>query len=248
MGRVNGKIAIIIGATSGIGKATAMLLAKEGAQVIFTGRREDTGKKVEQEIATQGGKAEFFKCDATNEKESKALVDYVVEKYGRIDVLHNNAGILIDADFLNIDLKNNFDRTMEVNLRSQIAMMQLVLPVMLKQGSGSVINTASVGGIITMPMNIPYSASKAAIIHMGRTMAKTYAKDGIRFNTICPGLTYSEMVVPGNDFDNAVLPGVPMGRGAQPEEIANGVLFLASDESSYVTGQAIVIDGGLSLA
>lgn len=248
MGRVEGKIALIIGATSGIGKATATLLAKEGAQVIFTGRREGVGKKVEEEIATQGGQVEFFRCDATDEEECKALVDHVVKKYGRIDVLHNNAGILIDADFLNIDLKNNFDRTMNTNLRSQIAMMQLVLPVMLKQGKGSVINTASVGGIITMPMNIPYSASKAAIIHITRTLAKTYAKDGIRFNAVCPGLTYSEMVEPGNDFDNAVLPGVPMGRGAQPEEIANGILFLASDESSYFTGQALVIDGGLSLA
>ena len=125
--------------------------------------------------------------------------------------------------------------------------MQLVIPVMLKQKSGSIINTASVGGIVTMPMNIPYSASKAAIIHVMHTLAQTYAKDGIRVNVVCPGLTYSEMVEPGNDFDNAVLPGVPMGRGAQPEEIANGVLFLASDESSYVTGQALVIDGGLSI-
>ncbi len=146
-------------------------------------------------------------------------------------------------------MEKNFDRTINTNLRSQISIMQLVLPVMLKQKSGSVVNTASVGGIITMPYNIPYSVSKAAIIHMTRTLAKTYAKDGIRFNALCPGLTYSEMVVPGNDFDKAVLPGVPMGRGAQPEEIANGVLFLACDESSYnITGQSLVLDGGLSLA
>ncbi|WP_054749551.1 SDR family NAD(P)-dependent oxidoreductase [Ruminiclostridium josui] len=228
MDRLNGKVAVVIGATSGIGKATAALFAKEGAKVIFTGRREEVGKKVEKEIIAQGGQVEFFKCDATVEEECKALVDYVVEKYGRIDVLHNNAGILIDADFLGIDLVKNFDRTINTNLRSQISVMQLVLPVMLKQKSGSVINTASVGGIITMPNNIPYSVSKAAIIHMTRTLAKTYAKEGIRFNSVCPGLTYSEMVEPGNDFDKAVLPGVPMGRGAQPEEIANGVLFLAS--------------------
>lgn len=205
-------------------------------------------KKVEEEIAAQGGEVEFFKCDATNEEESKALVDHVMDKYGKIDILHNNAGVLIDAEFLDIDLVNNFDRTINTNLRSQIAVMQLVLPIMIEQGKGSIINTASVGGLITMPMNIPYSVSKAAIIHVVRTLAKTYAKDGVRFNAICPGLTYSEMVVPGNDFDNAVLPGVPMNRGAKPEEIANGVLFLASDESSYVTGQALVMDGGLSLA
>lgn len=102
MGRVNGKVAIIVGGTSGIGKATAALLAKEGAKVIFTGRREEVGKKTAEEITAQGGQVEFFKCDATSEEESKALVDHVVEKYGRIDVLHNNAGILIDEDFLNI--------------------------------------------------------------------------------------------------------------------------------------------------
>jgi len=248
MGRLNGKVALVIGATYGIGKATAALFAKEGAKVIFTGRREEAGKKVEEELAAQGGQVEFFRCDATVENECKALVDHVVEKYGRIDILHNNAGILIDGDFLNIDLEKNFDRTINTNLRSQIMTIQLVLPVMLKQKSGSVVNTASVGGIITMPNNIPYSVSKAAIIHMTRTLAKTYAKDGIRFNALCSGLTYSEIVEPDSDFDKAVLPGVPMGRGAQPEEIANGVLFLASDESSYITGQALVLDGGLSLA
>lgn len=123
MGRIDEKVVLIIGATSGIGKATATLLAKEGAKVIFTGRREKVGKKVEEEISSKGGQVEFFRCDATSEEESKALVEYVVKKYGRIDVLHNNAGILIDADFLNIDLENNFDKTMNLNLRSPIAVM-----------------------------------------------------------------------------------------------------------------------------
>ncbi|MGX7092910.1 SDR family NAD(P)-dependent oxidoreductase [Hutsoniella sourekii] len=245
--RLENKVAVIIGATSGIGMATAELFTKEGASVIFCGRREEKGKEVEKELA-QYGNAEFFQADVTSEEQCKALVDYVVDKYGRIDIFSNNAGVLYEDDFLEVDMEDHYDRLFNTNLRGPFRALQLVIQQMLKQeNGGSIVNTASVGAVSTLPFNIPYSVSKAAMLHLTRNLAKTYADKGIRVNAICPGLTYSEMVEPGDDFDKAVLPNVPMGRGAQTEEIANAILFLASDESSYLTGQALIVDGGLSL-
>ena len=245
--RLENKVAVIVGATAGIGKATAKLFAKEGAKVVFTGRREEVGKSIEASIKEDGGEATFVQCDSTNKEDITSLVNYVIDKYGQIDVLHNNAGILINAAFTDIDLEENFDRTMNLNVRSYLAVSQLVIPHMLKRGKGSIINTASVGSVIAMADHVTYATSKAAVAHMTRSMAKEYGKTGIRVNALCPGLTISEMVEVGSDFEKNVLPGVPMGRAAAPEEMANGALFLASDESSYVTGLQLLVDGGLSL-
>lgn len=245
--RLKDKVAVIIGATSGIGKAAAELFVKEGAKLIFCGRREEKGKALEAELK-EFGEAEFFRADVSVEEDVKNLVDHIVEKYGRIDIFSNNAGVLYDDDFLEIDMEDHFDRLFNTNLRGPFRALQLVIEQMLKQEEGgSIVNTASVGAVETLPNNIPYSVSKAAVLHLTKNLAMTYADKNIRVNAICPGLTYSEMVDPGDDFDNAVLPQVPMKRGAQPEEIANCILFLASDEASYVTGQALIADGGLSL-
>jgi NAD(P)-dependent dehydrogenase (short-subunit alcohol dehydrogenase family) len=246
MNRVQNKIAIVAGATSGIGKASAHLLAKEGATVIFTGRREEKGKAIENEWNAEGLTTEFFRCDSTKKDELEALISHVVEKYGRIDILHNNMGVAFPCDFLEAT-EESFDTTMETNLKSYFTIHQLIIPQMIKQNGGSIINTASIGATYPLPMNASYAASKAGVIQMTRSLAIGYVKNGIRINCVCPGLTYSEMVTPGDSFDNWMLPLVPMGRGAQPEEIANGVLYLASDESSYVTGQALYIDGGICL-
>lgn len=245
--RLENKVALIVGATSGIGKATAELFAKEGAKVVFTGRRETTGKAIEEEIKREGGEATFVKCDSTNQDDIRSLVDFVINKYGQIDILHNNAGILIEAPLTEIDLEENFDRTMNLNVRSYIAVSQLVVPYMVERGKGSIINTSSVGSVIGMPNHITYSLSKAAVAHMTRSMAMEVAKSGVRVNALCPGLTISEMVEEGSEFEQNVLPNVPMGRAADTMEMAYGALFLASDESSYVTGLQLLIDGGLSL-
>lgn len=247
MGRLKDKVAIILGATSGIGEAMAKLFASEGANVILTGRREANGKKIEAEIRDSGGTADYVQVDATKREALERLVNFVMEKYGRIDVLCNNAGIAMSSDFTMMDMEKEYDRTMETNVRSYLLMMQLVIPHMLKAKKGAIVNTASVAAISAMPYQIAYAASKAAVEQVTRSLARRYAKDGIRLNCILPGLTHSEMVVEGGDFEKAVLPSVPMGRAAEAVEIAQGALFLASDEASYCTGVSLVIDGGTTL-
>lgn len=247
MKRLQNKVAIIAGATSGIGKAMAALFAEEGAQVIFTGRREAAGKAVEEEIRKLGYNAEFVQVDSTNPEQLQALVDHVLAKYGRIDVLCNNAGVSAGGEFTQMDLEKEFDWLMNVNVRTYFALSKLVIPHMQKAGAGSIINTASVGAVMAMPYQVTYAATKAAVVQMTRSLAKRYAAEGIRVNSLLPGLTHSEMVEEGSAFEKAVLPTVPMKRAASAREIAMGALFLASDESSYATGLSLLLDGGVSL-
>ena len=247
MKRLENKVAIITGATSGIGKAMAVLFAAEGAKVVFAGRRAEQGNAVEKEIQSAGNTAFFCQTDVGKRADLEALVAFTIGKFGRIDILCNNAGILFSAEFTELDLEKDFDRTMDINVQSYISLMQLVIPHMKKSGGGSIVNTASIGAIQAMPMNVSYSVSKAAVKHLTESTALRYAPDKIRINAILPGLTYSEMVEKGNDFDKFVLPLVPLGRGAEPVEIAHGALFLASDDSSYCVGSSLIMDGGLIL-
>ena len=247
MGRLKDKVAIIVGTTSGIGEAMAKLFASEGANVILTGRRENKGKKIEADIRNSGGKADFFQADATKKADLERLVNFVIDKYGRIDILCNNAGIAMSSDFTAMDMEQEYDQTMATNVRSYLLMMQLVIPHMQKAKKGAIVNTASVAAISAMPYQIAYAASKAAVEQVTRSLARRYASEGIRLNCILPGLTHSEMVVEGGDFEKAVLPSVPMGRAAEATEIAQGALFPASDDASYCTGVSLVIDGGTTL-
>lgn len=245
--RLKDKVCLIIGATSGIGKAMTKLFAKEGGQVVFTGRREEKGKDLEEEVKEAGYKARFFQADATSAEDNDKLISFMKEEYGRIDVLCNNSGILMNSAFEDIDLENEFDKMVNVNVRAQFDMIQRVIPIMRENGGGSIVNTASVGAIQALPYHVTYATTKAAVKHMTESLAVELAGDKIRVNNLCPGLTRSEMVTEGSDFENNVLPNVPLGRPASADEIANGALFLASDESSYVTGMSMVMDGGLTL-
>ncbi|HIH03882.1 MAG TPA: SDR family oxidoreductase [Methanoregulaceae archaeon] len=247
MDRLKGKVAIIVGATSGIGEAMTNLFAQEGAKVVFTGRREELGKKIEADVRARGGEATFRRVDANSEAELEALADFTAEKYGKIDILCNNAGILISNEFTQIDLEKDFDATIATNLRSQFAMCKHTIPYMIRNGGGSIVNTASIGAFFAMPFQVSYAASKAGVKQMTRSLAIAYADKNIRVNCICPGLTHSGMEKSGDAFDNAVLPLVPVKRAAQPIEMAYGALYLASDEASYTTGHDLIMTGGLGL-
>lgn len=244
--RLEGKVAIIAGATAGIGKAMAKLFAAEGAKVVFTGRREDKGKAIEAEIKEDGNNALFIKADSTKREDIDNVVNETIKQFGKIDILCNNGGILCDpTPTEKMSMTDNFDRTMNTNLRATVEFSQAVLPHMLKAGKGSIVNTASVGADQALPMYVSYATSKAAVKHLTRSMAKEYASRGIRINCIQPGLTTSEMVPVSGSFEQTVLPAVAIGRTAKPEEMAYGALYLASDEASYCCGTCLLIDGGL---
>ncbi|MDL2261494.1 SDR family oxidoreductase [Methanimicrococcus sp. OttesenSCG-928-J09] len=247
MNRLEKKVSIIVGATSGIGREMAKLFAEEGSKVVFTGRRKEQGEQIEAEIRNAGYEASFFQADSTNEEDLKKLVAFTLDKYGSIDVLCNNAGILMASELTDIDLVNEFDKMMDVNVKSYIRAMQLVIPIMQKQGGGSIVNTASIGALQALPATVTYSITKAAVKHMTESAAAQYIKDGIRINAILPGLTLSDMIIEGEDFEKHMSPLIPIGRTAKPREIAHGALYLASDDASYCVGASLIMDGGLLL-
>jgi NAD(P)-dependent dehydrogenase (short-subunit alcohol dehydrogenase family) len=249
-GRLAGKVVIITGAGRGIGRAAALLFASEGARLALVDINEESGEAAAEEVRLQGGEAIYVKTDLTHSAQVKKMADTVVEKYGRIDVLYNNAGInhfgkVTDAD------EAAWDRVMAVNAKSVFLTCKFVIPIMAKQKKGVIINTGSAASLVGLANLSAYTASKGAVLQLTRNMALDYAKDGIRVNAICPGVTATEMTeqviyddpdpkAARERFDRVI----PRGSMAAPIEIANAALFLASDESSYITGAAIPVDGG----
>jgi NAD(P)-dependent dehydrogenase (short-subunit alcohol dehydrogenase family) len=244
-GRLKDRCAVITGASTGIGRATALRFASEGARVVLADVNREGNAHTLELIRGAGGQALAVHCDVSEETSVRDMVTASVKAYGDISVLFNNAG-LEDGDGVSENLAlEQWERIQAVNTRGPFLAAKYVLPSMIRSGKGSITTTSSIGGLIGTPGLHSYSASKGAVIALTRAWAVTYARQGIRANAICPGLVLTPMVQRiGPEFINAATSMTPLGRGAAPEEIANLVLFLSSDEASFVTGAIIPIDGG----
>lgn len=245
--RVAGKVALVSGGARGLGEAQAKLLAAEGAKVAIGDVLEDEGKKVEAEINELGGEAFFMPLDVTQADQWSQIIDETVSRFGKLDVLVNNAGIGGRGGLEDMT-EEEWDEVMAVNAKGVFLGTKLAMPEMLKAGNGSIVNISSQMGIVGSDTSNPaYQASKAAVHVFTKSIALRYATQGIRVNSVHPGPIDTPMLQAGF-IDPArmqrVMSKVPMGRVGQPKEIAYGVLFLSSDESSFITGAGLVIDGG----
>jgi NAD(P)-dependent dehydrogenase (short-subunit alcohol dehydrogenase family) len=248
--RLADKVALITGGTSGMGRATAVLFAQEGAKVAITGRNETRGREVVEEIKQASGTAIFIRSDVRFAEECRRTVEETLQAFGRLDILFNNAGVLYANTVLDCT-EEEWDLTLDTNLKGTYLMSRFALPTMIAQGSGVIINNASGWGLVGGDAAAAYCASKGGVVLLTKAMAIDHARQGIRVNCVCPG-----------DVDTPMLPedaqrrgmkweaylasaaNRPMGRIGKPEEIAKAVLFLASDDSSFVTGAVLAVDGG----
>ncbi len=247
MGLLTGKTALITGAARGIGKAIALKFAAEGANVAFTDLViDENGKATEDEIAALGVKAKGYASNAANFAETEAVVAKVKEDFGSVDILVNNAGITKDGLMLRMS-EAQWDAVIAVNLKSAFNFIHACVPIMMRQRGGSIINMASVVGVHGNAGQANYAASKAGLIALAKSVAKEMGPKGIRANAIAPGFIETAMTaaLPDN-VRQEWMKQIPLRRGGQTEDIANTALYLASDLSSYVTGQVIQVDGGMN--
>ena len=244
------KVVIVTGGASGIGRATALLFSREGATVAIVDIDEPKGLAVVQSIVDSGGKAVFLRCDVTKTVECRSAVNRVLKEYGKISVLFNNVGIIRRASVVDTT-EEEWDRVMDTNVKSVFIFSKYVIPVMTEAGGGVIINTASGWGIMGGQKAASYCASKGAVVLLTKAMALDHGPQNIRVNCICPGDTETPLLIsearqlgiPREEFLEEAKQR-PLQRIGRPEEIANAVLFLASDAASYVTGTALVVDGG----
>jgi NAD(P)-dependent dehydrogenase (short-subunit alcohol dehydrogenase family) len=248
--KLDGRVALITGGNSGIGRATAALLAKEGATVVLTGRNQERGEQVTQGIIEDGGKAMFIRSDVRIADECQQAVELTLERFGQIVVLFNNAGVYY-ARTVPDCTEEEWDETIDSSLKGAFLMSKFTLPSMIERGSGSIIHTSSGWGILGGDRAAAYCAAKGGLVIMAKAMAIDHGPDGIRVNCVCPGDVETPML--NDDAERRgmswedYLAGAsdrPLGRVGTAEEIARAVLFLASDDSSFVTGEALVVDGG----
>ncbi len=251
--KLKNKTALITGGGTGIGKATAFLFAKEGAKVVITGRREKVLQETVHEAKTENLEIEYVVSDVSKEEDCKAAVDYTVSKFGGINILFNNAGV----SYMGMTHETStelWDETFDINVKGTYLMSKYAIPYMLKEKSGCIVNNSSILGLKASPAGFAaYTSSKGAVNQLTRSMALEYADKGIRVNGICPGTIYTPMM--DDLFDkwgdrevgeNRYISVHPIGRLAEPEEIAHAVLFLCDDEIKFMTGSMLSVDGGMS--
>ena len=250
--RFEGKVCIVTGGGSGIGQATCQAFAKEGAKVVAADKNSQSAQSTAAGIRHQGGHCLDIQTDVSQAVSVQAMVDHTLAALGRIDVLVNNAGFGFAATVMETD-ESDWDRIMSVNLKGVYLGCKYTVPVMIQQGGGSIINTASAAGVVVVPDRVAYCASKGGVIAMTRAMALDHVKHGIRINCIAPGAVespyFEEIFAKATnplDLRNQMEQRHPVGRFGTPSEIAQGILYLASDESSFVTGSTLNIDGGMT--
>ncbi|MCR8642749.1 glucose 1-dehydrogenase [Paenibacillus sp. N1-5-1-14] len=246
MARLQGKVAIITGAAMGQGAAEAKLFAQEGAKVVATDLQEDKLQAVVAEIQAAGGEAIAVKHNVTSEEDWIQVVESAVQAFGKVDILVNNAGILVFHDMESMPV-SDLDKILNINVKGTLLGMKHVIPQMKQVGGGSIVNIASAAAIVSTGTSPSYSASKGAVRAASKEVAVSYGKDNIRVNSVYPGTIVTPMiegVMADPSIKGMVEASTPMRRVGRPEEIAYGVLFLASDEASFVTGAELVIDGG----
>jgi NAD(P)-dependent dehydrogenase (short-subunit alcohol dehydrogenase family) len=247
---LEGKVAIITGAASGIGLATAKLLAKAGASVALLDINEAEGQEAEREIQNLGGKAKFFRCDVTSNTDCKKTTEDVYQEFGKIDILFNNAGVTRRKDIIALN-EEEWDLVLNVNLKAIYLLSHYVIPYMIKDGGGSIINNSSGWGLKGGPKAAAYCAAKGGVVNLTRAMAIDHGRQGIRVNCVCPGdvdtpLLNEEAAQLGEDKAEFMRKAAdrPLNRIGQTEDVANAVLYFVSDLSSWVTGSILVVDGG----
>lgn len=254
MDKLSGKVAIITGATSGIGKATALLFAEEGADLVISGRRAELGQRMESEIRQRGVRGVFVNADHSQAGDCSRVVERTLAEFGRVDILFNNAGI-VTSGTAETTTEEVWNETFAINVTAVWRMSKLVLPHMRRQGKGVIVNNGSDWSVVAGKDAFPYIMSKGAVAMMTKAMALDYARENIRVNAVCPGDTLVDRWIEKGYFEDSdpvtiedamkeSSAYIPMRRFGKPEEIAQAVLFLASDDSSFVTGHLLLVDGG----
>ncbi len=252
MDRLKGKIAIVTGATSGIGEAVSIMFANEGAKVVAVGRNESKGNEVVSKIVDNGGEAIFQRCDLRNVDEIETIKDAALKKFGRVDILINAAGVLVHKPFLDQTMED-LNLIFETNFRPYVVLMQSVIPTMVEQGKGAIVNIASISAIWPELNSYFYGAMKAGVTNLSRNVAKEFSRKGIRINCILPGPINTNMtpdfIKNDEQAKQALIEEVGMlNRLGEPEDIAHAAIYLASDEASFVTGVNLTVDGGVCIS